>query len=118
MKKFYIFFPLFLFLFSFKPTDCSKGKGATCALNYKQVVKEEEKTIVGKIVCKKCDLNISEKCENVLYSSDNKIYEFCSCSKTNEELKNLEGKDVEVKGKVCTLKKGGYLLHAESFKVL
>ncbi|MEJ5167209.1 MAG: hypothetical protein WHV67_09310 [Thermoanaerobaculia bacterium] len=118
MKNFYIFFLLFLFLFSFKPADCSKGKGATCTLNYNQVVKEEEKTIVGKIVCKKCDLNISEKCENVLYSSDNKIYEFCSCSKINEEIKNLEGKDVEVKGKVCTLKKGGFLIHAESFKIL
>lgn len=118
MKNIYILFPLFFFIFSFSPSDCSKEKGSVCALNYKQVVKEEEKTITGKIVCKKCDLNISEKCQKVLYSSDNKIYELCNCSQKNKEIEKIEGKELEIKGKVCQLKDGSFLIHSESYKVL
>ena len=117
MKKYFILILSFLFLYSFKPDGCS-GKGGVCSLNFKEVVKSEEGTLKGKILCKRCDLNLSDKCQKVLSTEDEKIYEFCSCSQRNKDLENLEGKKVEVKGKICQLKDGTLLIHSESFKIL
>lgn len=117
MKKYiFLIFSIF-FLYSFKPSDCS-GKGRVCSLNFKEVIKTEEGTLKGKILCKKCDLNLSNKCQSVLLTEDEKMYEFCSCSKKNKELEKLKGEKVEVKGKFCQTKDGSYLIHAENFKIL
>ncbi len=117
MKKYFILIISFLLLYSFKPSDCS-GKGGVCSLNFKEVIKTEEGVLKGKILCKRCDLNLSNKCQSVLFTEDEKIYDFCSCSKKNKELEKLEGKNVKIKGKFCQLKDGSFQVHAESFEIL
>ena len=117
MKNYFILILFFLFFYSFKPYECS-GKAGVCSLNFKEVIKSEEGTLKGKILCKRCDLNLSDKCQKVFFTEDEKIYEFCSCSQKNKELEKLEGKKVEFKGKICQLKDGSFLIHSESFKIL
>lgn len=118
MKKYFILIFSFFFLFSFKPHDCSVEKGGVCSINYKEVLKSEVGKVKGKILCKMCDLKLGEKCQKVLYTEAQKIYEFCSCSKKNEEVEKLTDKEVEVTGKICTMKDGTIQVHSESIKVL
>lgn len=118
MKKFIIFVFSIFFLYSFKPYDCSKEKRGFCSIKYKEVVKSQVGKVKGKIMCKMSDLKMSKMCQKVLYTEDQKIYEFCSCSKKNEEVEKLNDKEVEVTGKICFMKDGTTQIHSESIKVL
>ncbi len=118
MKKYFILVLSLFMLYGFKPCEHSSGKDGVCSINFKDVVKTEEGTVKGKIVCKMCDLKKSDKCQKVLLTSEEKIYEFCTCSNKNKEVENLSGKNVEVKGKICHLKNGTIQIHSESIKII
>lgn len=118
MRKYLFLIISILFLLSFKPSDCTGEKKGFCSINFKEVIKTEEGILRGKIVCKKCDLNQSDKCTNVLFTSDEKVYEFCTCSNKNKEIEKLSGKEIEVKGKICTLKDNTFQIHSESIKII
>lgn len=118
MKKYFILILSIFFLYSFKPYDCSGDKGGVCSINYKEVVKSEVGKVKGKILCKKYDLKMSQNCQKVLFTEDDKIYEFCSCSKKNKEIEEFAGKEVEIYGKICTMKDGTTQIHSESIKIL
>lgn len=110
MKKFY-FLSAFVFLFiSLSIFACGDKE---CPLKGKEVLKTEEGTVKGKVVCMHCDLHKAEKCEKVLVTADNKIFKFCPDSLKDIKLDDYKGKEIEVKGKISYTKDGDNVIHIE-----
>ncbi len=105
MKKYLAFFLISIFLSSLSIFACGENKKG-CPLEGKEILKEEEGTVKGKVLCKHCDLHKSEKCQKVILTSDEKIFEICPDCLKEIKIEDFKKKEVEAKGKIKYTKDG------------
>ncbi|RPI27355.1 MAG: hypothetical protein EHM61_08685 [Acidobacteria bacterium] len=93
--------------------DC----GASCPEAGHEVVKTvADASLSGKVLCNHCDLHRGDTCQKVLQTADGKVYQFCPKTVKAEQLKNLSGKEVRVKGTIKELKDADAVLHVDSME--
>jgi hypothetical protein len=85
---------------------------ATCAKAGKEVVSTTENALlVGTMLCGKCDLKRSDKCEKVLTTAEQRVYVLCPNSLEGKDLTNMSRKQVEVRGTVFGIQGGDSVIH-------
>lgn len=90
---------------------------ATCPAHGREVVKTEENvTLTGTIKCNHCDLHRADKCQSVLVTEAQAIYQFCPDSVKDIGLKQYSKKQITVKGSVKRLKDADAVIHVDSLK--
>jgi len=94
-------------------TKTASLKGLVDEMPYKE---NKRVTLAGSYACGHCDLAKTEDCSPMLKTTDGKIYPLLQNARASE-LKDAEGKNVEVSG---TVKKvdGVKFLEVKSYKVL
>lgn len=111
MKKF-AFFSLVFFIFSIYGYSC----GEKCPMHGKELLKKEEGTVKGTIICLHCKLEKGEKCQAVIETEDGKIFEFCSHSLKDKKINPHSMMKVEVSGKISYPKEGNPVIDVMDLK--
>ncbi len=112
MKKVLLVLSLVLFLFSLQAFAC----GENCALKGKEILKYEEGTLKGTIICQHCKLNQGDKCAPVLQTEDGKIFQLCPDSIKDKKIDPHSNLKVEVTGKIGYPKEGNPVIHIKELK--
>lgn len=112
MKKYFLFFLVFIFVLPFYAMACGEG----CAMHGKEMLKYEEGTLKGKIICMHCQLKQGEKCKAVLQTEDGKIFEICPDSLKDKKIDEHSQKNVELTGKIGYAKEGNPVIHIKELK--
>jgi hypothetical protein len=96
-----------------KPAAAGDHKcGDACPAKGKEVTKTTEgAAVTGTIKCLHCDLHKGTKCQKVLVTADNKIYQFCPDSLKDVKLDKHQGKTVTAKGSVMEIKDADPVIH-------
>lgn len=114
MKKFLLFFSLFVFVLSLQIFACGEG----CAMHGKDIVKTEDGTLTGTFTCMHCELHKGDKCKAVLKTEDGKIFEICPDSLKDKKIDAHSKMKVEISGKIAYPKEGNPFIHIKELKEL
>lgn len=112
MKKFALFFSLVVFIFSIYGFAC----GEKCPMHGKEVLKTEEGTVKGTIICLHCKLEKGKGCAPAIETEDGKIFEFCPDSLKDKKIDAHSKAKVEVFGNISYPKEGNPVIHIKDFK--